>query len=265
MRKGLYLSFCLLLVFMVACKQKEATSPYRSESKEAKALLQGIWIDSETQNVVFKVEGDTVFYPDSVSQPAYFKIVSDTMIIGVASAKYPLVKQTENIFWFKNQNGDIIKLEKSSEESDSLNFSDKRPEALTITDTNKRDTVINYDGQRYHCYITINPTRHQVVSSSYNDDAVEVSNVYYDNIAHLSVFQGNTKLFGKNFQKTEFVRFVPENFLEQAVLNNAEYDHVDADGFHFNVTLCTPNAASCYLMEVVISFKGKFSLNLLGN
>ena len=40
-----------------------------SDSKESKALLQGIWVDEETENVVFKVQGDTVFYPDSTISP----------------------------------------------------------------------------------------------------------------------------------------------------------------------------------------------------
>ncbi len=261
----IYITLCLLLVSVIGCKQKDTAAPDAVESQEAKSLLQGIWVDEETENVVFKVRGDTIFYPDSTSLPAYFKIVADTMLIGSTATKYPLVKQTAHLFWFKNQNGDVIKLTKSEEASDSLNFSDKHPDVLTITEVTKRDTVVNYKDQRYHCYVTINPTKNKVESSSYSDDAVEVSNVYYDNIAHLSVFQGNVRLFGKNFQKTDFVRFVPESFLSQAILSNAEYDHVDEDGFHFNVTLCTPNTASCYLMEVVISFKGKYNLNLLGN
>ena len=101
---------CLLLL-MTGCSKKDATSPDMKESQEAKALLQGIWVDDETENVVFKVLGDTVFYPDSTSQPAYFKIVADTMILGESAVKYPLVKQMEHVFWFINQNGDTVKLD----------------------------------------------------------------------------------------------------------------------------------------------------------
>lgn len=253
----------IVLAALVSCKPKDTVSPAAKESKEAKALLQGVWLDQETENVVFEVQGDTVFYPDSTSQPAYFKIVADTMVVGASAAKYPLIKQTQNIFWFLNQSGDTIKLVKSSEESDTLSINHKQPEVLTMAEVTKRDTVVNYDGKRYHLYVAINPTRHKVLSTAYNEDGVEVSNVYYDNIVHVSVFSGNTRLFGKNFQKQEFVRFVPENFLNQALLGDMKYDHTDAEGFHFNTTLCTPNAASCYLVETLITFQGKLSMKLI--
>lgn len=250
-------------MMLCACKQKDAASHDSSESKQAKALLQGIWVDSETQNVIFQVKGDTIFYPDSVSQPAYFRIVEDTMILGDHVAKYPLIKQTEHIFWFQNQNGDIIKLQKSEEEADSLSFTNVRPHVLTISQVTKTDTVVNFDNQRYHCYVAINPTKNKVQSTSYSEDGVEVSNVYYDNIVHVSVFHGNQRLFGKNFQKAEFSSYVSEDFLKQAVLSNVEYQNTDDHGLHFHATLCTPNAASCYLVEIVISFKGKYNMKLI--
>ena len=253
---------CLLLV-LCACSRKSDTSQQQKESKEAKALLQGIWVDEETENVVFKVQGDTVFYPDSTRQPAYFRIVGDTMILGETQARYQVMKQTEHLFWFRNQAGDVVKLVRSEEASDSLDFVQRRPEVMMITQVTKRDTVVSYDNKRYHCYVAINPTKYKVVSTTYNDDGVEVSNVYYDNIIHVSVFNGNVRLFGKNFQKSEFVRFVPDNFLSQAILVDMKYDKTDADGFHFDATLCTPNAASCYLVETLISFNGKLSMSLL--
>ena len=263
MRKYCYIVIGIMLVTFAACKPKDTASSIAKESKEAKALLQGIWVDQATETVMFEVQGDTVFYPDSTSQPAYFKIVGDTMIVGATAAKYPLVKQTQYVFWFLNQAGDTIKLVKSNEESDTLSINHKQPEVMTIGEVTKRDTVVNYGNNRYHCYVAINPTKHKVESTTYNDDGVEVSNVYYDNIIHVSVFNGNTRIFGKNFQKQEFVRFVPESFLSQALLGDMKFDSVDAEGFHFNATLCTPNAASCYLVETVISFQGKLSMKLI--
>ena len=264
MKINLYFLLCLLLALFTGCKQKDKALPEEvKESKEAKSLLQGIWVDMETDNVVFKVQGDTVFYPDSTSQPAYFKIVSDTMILGNSATKYPLVKQTAYSFWFENQNGDVIKLVKSGEDSDSLNFTTKPTEVLTVSDVTKSDTVVTYDNERYHCYVAISPTKYKVLSTTYNDDGVEVSNAYYDNIAHLSVFHGSTRLFGKNFKKQEFNSFVPEDFLNKAILSNVTYDNADADGFHFRATLCTPSAASCYMVEITVSFKGNVSMKLI--
>ena len=41
----------------------------QEESREAKALLQGTWMDNETENVLFRMKGDTVYYSDSTSMP----------------------------------------------------------------------------------------------------------------------------------------------------------------------------------------------------
>ena len=51
----------------------------RTEDLQAKKLLQGIWVDSDEENVVFKVKGDTIYYPDSLSQPVRFAIYGDTL------------------------------------------------------------------------------------------------------------------------------------------------------------------------------------------
>ena len=57
----------------------------RDEAKDdsgAKAMLQGIWVDCESEDVAFKVTGDSVYYPDATSLPSYFRIKADTLIIG---------------------------------------------------------------------------------------------------------------------------------------------------------------------------------------
>jgi hypothetical protein len=51
----------------------------QKESREAKALLQGTWMDHETEDLLFRMKGDTVYYADSTSMPAYFKVVGDTL------------------------------------------------------------------------------------------------------------------------------------------------------------------------------------------
>ena len=63
----------LLLLFIVAlasCKRKSDVAVVRTaENQQAKAMLQGIWVDSETEEVSFRVKGDTIFFPDSTSRP----------------------------------------------------------------------------------------------------------------------------------------------------------------------------------------------------
>lgn len=252
------------LLLLTACRQQKADIAEREESTEAKRLLQGIWMDEESETVVFKMEGDSVYYPDSTSLPAYFRVVDDTLVMGATATKYPIVKQSDHLFWFKSPNGDIIKLVKSSDEQDSTEFVQPRPSAMLMTDkVVKRDTVVSYDGTRYHCYIAVNPTRNKVTKSEMTADGVQVDNAYYDNIIHVSIFSGSTRLFAKNFAKQAFAKQVPVAFLHQAILDNMTFEKADERGFHFNATLCIPDEASCYMVETVVSKGGNYTMELM--
>ncbi len=232
------------------------------ESKEAKQMLQGIWVDSETGDVSFQVKGDTIFYSDSTSMPAYFKVVGDSLILG-SGTSYGIVKQSAHLFWFANQNGDVVKLEKSADPVNELEFVHNKPQVLTYTHQVKKDSVVNYNGERYHWYIAINPTKYKVVKRSYNDDGLEVENVYYDNIMHISVFHGSHQIFSSNIDKKMYKKLVPNGFLDEAILASMAFNHIDANGLHFDATLCIPDGASCYMVDTQIAFTGKQTMSLL--
>ena len=117
-----------------------------------------------------------------------------------------------------------------------------------------------YDKNRYHCYVAVNPSKYKVTKNSYNDDGLQVENVYYDNIIHLSIFQGSARVYSQDFRKQMFEKYVPKGVLEQSVLGNLEYDKVGADGFRFLATIGIPDDASCYQAEVVVSLNGKMSI-----
>ena len=94
--------FAVCLVALVACSSKPnvssaASQEVEEESKEAKALLQGIWINEDTEEVSFRALGDTIYYPDTISQPTYFKIVKDSLVLGSSAVQYPIVKQMEHV------------------------------------------------------------------------------------------------------------------------------------------------------------------------
>jgi len=261
MRGILYLFLFSSIFFMPGCsgKQEKATE----ENREAKALMQGVWVDAETEDMAFRVAGDTIFYADSTSMPAYFKIVGDSLTLS-SGTSYAIEQQTAHIFSFRNQNGDLITLNKlDNAEADSLYVHDTTPTVMTYTHQVKTDSVVSYNGARYHWYIAINPTRYKVVRRTFNEDGMEVENVYYDNIMHLSVYNGAQRLYSSDFRKQQFMKLVPETFLEEAVLANMEYSKADATGLHFNVTLCIPDGASCYLVETTISYKGQMTMKLL--
>lgn len=267
MKRLTKLIFFAVALTVVACtsKQEKAAQPQEErESREAKALLQGFWVDGDTEEVSFRAVGDTIYYPDSVSQPTYFKIIHDSLVLETVRAKYHIVKQSANIFWFTNQNGDLIKLSKSEDPALVFAFAQDRPTTvLTYTEVVNSDSVVTYGGDRYHWYITINPTKYKVHATSYNSDGVEVDNIYYDNIIHVSVFHGAEKLFATDFRKQMYDKKIPAKFLEQSLLSNMEFKGVDGSGLHFVATLCIPDGASCYKAENVIDFGGKLTTRLI--
>ena len=251
------------VLLLSACERKsDATVVTLEENKEAKSLLQGIWLDQESEEVAFKAKGDTIYYPDSLSMPAYFRIIQDTLILGNNS--YSIVKQAAHVFWFRNQAGDLVKLVKSDNPSDALDFRHKSPGVLKmVSQLQKTDSVVSYGGERYHWYIVINPTRYRVSKTTYNDDGVAVENVYYDNIIHVSVYKGAQKLFSRDIKKQMYAEEIPAEFLDQCILGNMQYMGIDERGFHFSATLCIPDGASCYMVSTDISFSGSLSKKLI--
>lgn len=257
---GLIITYVLTFAIFVGCVQK--TADQLPESQEAKQLLQGIWSDEETENLVFQMRGDSVYYPDSTSMPAYFRVYDDTLYIG-SSARYHIEKHTEHLLWFKGGDGELVKLVKDDGEEEQETFEKNKTQILSLTDVLKKDTVVRYNGNRYHLYVAINPTKYKVVRHTLNEDGLDVENVYYDNIIHLSIFQGAHQLFSRDFRKQQYQQHVPAQFFDQAVLNNMEYSSADEKGLHFNVSLCTPGDASCYLIEHVVSLDGQLSTELI--
>lgn len=234
------------------------------ESREAKALLQGTWMDDETEDVLFRMKGDTVYYADSTSMPAYFKVVGDTLYIG-SNAGYHIEKQTDHLLWFKNQNGELMKLQKVDDEDLLDAKDDQQPQPVTIQtlkEVLKRDTVVFKDGQRYHCYIAINPTRYKVTYQTVNEDGLSVDEVFYDNIVNICIIKDNRQLFKRDMHKQDYAKQVNGEFLEKAILNDMVFEKVDAEGFHFVASLCQPNGASCYRVDNIVGDNGNIQMKL---
>jgi hypothetical protein len=252
------LTISMLMVVLVACNQNNSSS--LPDDKEAKAMLQGAWVDEESGDVTFRVNGDTLYFADATSMPTYFRIYEDSLYLASGTA-YGIVKHTDHLFWFNNQNGDLLKLRKSDSSDDT--DVDATPSVLTYTHQVKIDSVVAYKNERYHWYIAINPTKYKVSKRSYNEDGLEVENVYYDNIMHISVFQGAHKIYSSDFHKKQYQGLVPAAFLDEAILANMEYSSIDAEGLHFNATLCIPDGATCYMVESTISYTGALSMKLV--
>ncbi|MBR1411310.1 MAG: DUF4738 domain-containing protein [Prevotella sp.] len=256
-----FLAISVLMVVLVACSNQNNSSS-RPEDREAKAMLQGVWVDEESGDVTFRVSGDSIYFSDATSLPAYFRICGDSIYLG-AGAAYGIVKQTPHLFWFNNQNGDLLKLQKSDESEIEAKTEPAAPTVITYTHQVKIDSVVFFNGNRYHWYVAVNPTKYRVTKRAFNDDGLEVENVYYDNIMNISIFQGAKKMYSSDFRKQQYKGFVPDTFLDEAILANMEFSHIDASGLHFNATLCIPDGATCYIVDSTISYTGKVSMKLV--
>lgn len=254
----------MLAVFACGCNGHKERKAEPEENLRAKLMLSGIWVDADEETVVFRIKGDTIYYPDSTSQPVKFKIIGDTMVLlGNNSSKYPIVKQEAHLFEFKNQNNDIVKLVKSEDPNDTLQFVRHRPIVLNQGKVVKNDTVVWFDDTKYHSYVQVNPTTYKVFRSFYNTEGMEIENIYYDNIVHISIFKGAQKLFSKDFTKGDFAEAVPENMLKQSILSDIVLMSLNKDGFHYQTQLAIPDSPSSFLVELVVSYDGKTSLNVL--
>lgn len=266
MRKSvIFLLLLLLGIGVTSCRKSRGDAEAKpQEDFAAKKMLQGIWVDEDQQDVAFKAKGDTIFYPDSTSQPVYFQIIGDTLVLhGANDVKYPILKQTRHLFIFRNQNGDEVKCALSDDPDDASFFTDRRPQALNQGKLIKRDTVVTFNNERYHCYVQVNPTTYKVVKPSYNDEGVEVDNVYYDNIINLNVFHGAQRIYACDFRKQQFKGIAPDDFLKQSILSDLTFKSCDAQGIHYIASLVMPDdSMSSYLIEVTVSYDGHMKMKV---
>ena len=77
------ISFLLLtlICFVASCTNK-SHDVVEEENLDAKKMLQGIWIDEESLQPVWRADHDSIFYADSTSVPVAFKIIGDSIQLG---------------------------------------------------------------------------------------------------------------------------------------------------------------------------------------
>lgn len=253
----------ILSLLLAGCGKKGSPTAETHENTQAKAMLAGVWIDVNEGDVVFMVKGDSIFYPDSASRAVRFAIYSDTLVMyGNTVSKYRIVRQTKRLFELKTQAGDLLSMSKSDDPYDVAQFEHRSSVALNQRTLIKRDTIVAQGDKRYHCYVQVNPTTYKVFRTSHNSEGLEVDYVYYDNIIHVSLFQGASKIFSKDFAKTDFASVVPANILPQCVLSDILLTEVDEKGLHCTAQLAIPDSPSSYVPNIFISFGGKFDISV---
>lgn len=247
-----------VVIALVACGSRQKTPAEPKEDLAAKKNLQGIWLDETGEDVAFRVKGDSVYFPDSTSVPTYFRIENGAFVlIGGNETRYKIVKQTPNVFVFLNQSGENVKLYKTNDNSYMEAFAPKTVLTINQNRVVKHDTVVFYNNEKYHCYIQINPTTYKVVKPSYNDDGVEVDNVYYDNIVNLTVFNGSRRVYSSDLRKETFRKEVPMQFLKQSIFSDLHFERIDSEGIHFFSIIAIPETSISYMVESIVKFDGK--------
>lgn len=253
---------CLALAicaFVFLSCSKDTKRETVEEDLTAKQELQGVWMNEDTEDVAFRIKGDSVYFPDSTSAIQEFQVVRDTFVMrGANTIRYAIVRRTPHLFQFLNPSGEVVRLVKTTDKTYDKLF-EKKVEPININQGKliKNDTVVYYGNEKYHCYVQVNPTSYKVLRPSYNEDGVEVDNEYYDNIVHLAIYNGNKKLISRDFRKDDFVKQVPENFLRQTVFSDIIFNSTAPDGIHYFAVLAVPGTSSSFMVELIISYEGK--------
>ncbi|MGN0052957.1 MAG: DUF4738 domain-containing protein [Bacteroides sp.] len=254
----------LLTAALTACGGKSQTEVEVKEDLTAKQLLQGIWLDDDTELPLLRVEGDSIYYADPQNMPAAFRVVHDSIyVIGNTTAAYKIDRQTEYSFWFHSLDDEIVKLHKSENVEDALAFAAREVEVIpTVQEVIQKDSVVMFQGTRYRGYVYINPSQMKVVKTSLNENGISVDNVYYDNVIHICVYEGAKLLYGKDITKKEFASIFSDDFLGQTILTDMEFMGVDGEGYHYQATLCIPESPVCNLVNVTISYDSQLTFQL---
>ncbi|MCD8292674.1 MAG: DUF4738 domain-containing protein [Prevotellaceae bacterium] len=245
---------CLLLTAACGTKKEQ---PAAVEDFEAEALLQGIWMDEETDMAYMRVQGDSLYYADAQTSPMAFKIVGDSIYIyGNTVTAYKIDRQLEYSFWFHSLLDEVVKLYKSEDPEDSLAFAgNRRVEPIQmVTEVVQKDSVVFYNGTRYRGYVYINPSQMKVFRTSYVGNGISVDHVYYDNVIHICVYEGKERLYSQDITKKMFADVFAPELLEQMVLADMNFTGVDSRGYHYQATLGIPESSVCNLVNLVAGF-----------
>lgn len=234
----------------------------RVTDPETRNQLQGVWFDRNSESPVLCIEGDSICYASKSDIRMSYKLVGDTLfVIGLNTAAYPVLHRTEHSLKFKTPIGDIMSLYKN--ENENLVIPEQAiKEPASVSKKTQKDSIISYGNVRYRGYTYINPTTIKVVRQGVTEDGFSIDNVYYDNIIHICVFQGKTRLCGKDIKKKHFEGIIPPEFLQVSILENMDFVEVTDEGFVYRATLCVPDGP-CYYSKVLINKQSEVEVSLI--
>lgn len=253
--------FCILSTsFLLLCScsgQPQQKEKVEKEDLKAKELLQGTWIDDITETPLLQIKGDTIYYMEEIANPVAFKIVGDSLkTYGHQVSSYHIKKQGHSVFWIQSAMGDILQLSKTDTNIDLLLPPKDINQQKTDRNIFQKDQIVHYNNVRYRGYVYINPTDIKVIQPEITEEGLKIENVYYDNIIHICVYEGKKRLFSKDMKKEDFEQLIPNEYFQRSILNDMDFLGVNAKGYQYQATLCIPNSASCYLINISITQDG---------
>lgn len=233
-----------------------------TEDTKSKKAIQGIWISEGEEIPSFMIEGDTIFYPDA-AMPAFFWINKDTLYIKGNNVKqYKICAISDDVFRFYNQNDEEVKLVRSTEKRFFKDFQQRRLYALNIFRTSDNDTLCVVNGIKYECQMRLEPGFERIIKSSYNDDGIEVDNVYLDNVGRLKILVNGALTYVHDFRKQEFSAYIPKELMNKSILRDLQFSHADAFAVYIDAIIGIPDASTFYVVELKIGNDGKLLMRL---
>ena len=257
--------YIILIIFpyLLSCSGKQANNIAIEENYEKKSMLQGTWLDDNTESPMLHIKGDSIRYLKEGIPSVAFRVIGDTLVTyGIETTSYHIEKQNEYTFWIQSDMGDLIKLNKADESINTIDFPLHKEETEPTKEVIQKDKIAFFNNIRYRGYVYINPSQIKVVRPTYSDEGFKLDHVYFDNVIHLCVFEGKNKLFGKDIYKKDFKEVIPEEFLQWAILSDMEFMGVNEKGYQYQATICIPDEISCYLINLSISTDGNIQYTL---
>lgn len=257
----------LFPIVVAGCGQQAAREQQEMQEadKLSHAYLQGVWVDNTTEVPVFRIEGDTVYYPDALRAASYFEVKGDTFTTyGGQVTAYYMERLSDGYLTLRSSGGDLISLYKSDDDSyDSLTFApadtDMEPVEPQVIE---KDSVVVFDGTRFRGYVYINHSQIKVIRSGISQEGLSVDNVYYDKIIHICVYKGKQRLFSKDISKPMFGSVIPENFLKVSILEDMDFIGVNDEGYKYRATVGDPEGTACYYVDLLIDKAGNIEYKI---
>lgn len=255
-----YIFIAVIALTVFSCNDRRQVDQLSDSTSEA--MLEGVWVNEDEETAVFKIVGDTLYYPDKSLLPMHFRIYRDTMYVdGGIGAKYAIEKLSDNVFQFRNQNDDVVRLVKSDDSVFQQTLSDAEDPVQDINqELLKRDTIVMGGQTRYHCYVQVNPTTYKVVKNQLSDEGIGVGKIYYDNIVHIAVYIGARRVYSRDFRKQDFSDYVDEEILSHCILSDIVYMDSGNEGVTFQAQLRIPGSASSYITDIFVSSDGEMTI-----